>query len=184
MSSKFTGRVRFAVEATEVFDSVLEQGVVKYPIDLELKLPNGTSVGQIDLAYGKRESGIGSGVTTVYDLVGSLTDKSGDTINFAKVFCIAIRNRSDTAANYLLIGPDATNGFGVLASNIGFWADASDRNVITADYDADSGDGGWAILNSRTGVPCAAGSTDELAVITGGSASAAGWDIVILGRSA
>jgi hypothetical protein len=83
----------------------------------------------------------------------------------------------------LHIGPDSSNGFGVEASNKGFWADATDRNVVAADYNSQDGDGSWVILMSRGGVPVSAGSTDELAVITQGSTSANTWDLLILGRS-
>jgi len=162
----------------------LERGAIHYPLAMNLTLANGTSAGQIDLAYGKRESGIGASVTTVYDLAGSLADKSGTTITFVEVVLIALLNRSATAANYLLMGPDATNGFGVVASNVGFWADASDRNAFAADYNSSDGDGSWGVLNCRTGVAVGAGSTDELAVITQGGTSANTWDIIIGGRSA
>ena len=179
-----TARIAFSVVATSVKSGTTGKGPVVMPIELtSLRLPNGTDVGEIDLAYYKKETGIGSGVTTVYDLAGVLTDKDGNTISFAEVSCIAIRNLSATATNYLEVGPDSTNGFGVLASNIGFWKDASDRNIVTADYDSSSGDGGWFIIGCRTGVPVSGGSTDELAVITGGSASAATWEVMILGRS-
>lgn len=184
MSSTIKGHVSVSVVGTEVFTAVLERGTIDYEIAVDVRLPNGTTAGKIDLAYGTRAVGIGASATTVYDLAGSLLNKSGGTITFAEVVTIAIRNRSATAANYLTVGPDATNGFGVVASNVGFWADASDRNVVPADFDASTGDGSWLILNCRSGVAVAAGSTDELAVITQGGTSANTWDIVILGRSA
>lgn len=138
-------------------------------------MANGTALGNINVGYYKKETGIGASVTTVYDLLGVLTDVTGTVINFDKVKLIAIRNLSSTAANYITMGPDATNGFGVVASNVGFWADASDRNVIGADGSC------WTILFSYTGVPAAAGSTDELAVITQGGTSANTWELLIMG---
>ena len=63
-----------------------------------------------------------------------------------------------------------------MASNKGFWADASDRNVLSADGDS------WLVLYSKSGVPAAAGTTDELAVITQGGTSLNTWEILILGR--
>ena len=135
---------------------------------------NGTALGQINVGYYKKETGIGSAVTTVYDLVGSLTNTEGTVINFDKVKLIAIRNLSSTAANYIEIGPDATAGFGVVASNLGFWKDASDRNIVCADGSC------WMILYNYTGVPAAAGSTDELAVITQ-STTGNTWELLVLG---
>lgn len=178
MSTTVTARVALDIVFNEVISSGLKQGALPARFLQEHALANGTSDGQIDRAYAKRETGIGASVTTVYDLVGSLTDTEGNTISFAEVVLIAIRNRSSTAANWLSMGPDATNGFGVVSSNKGFWADASDRTVIPADGDS------WVVLYSRGGVPAAAGSTDELAVITQGGTSSNTWDILILGRSA
>ena len=77
----------------------------------------------------------------------------------------------------LEIGPHATNGFGVLATNKGFWKDATDRNVLPAD----SGNS-WLILHCRSGIPAAAGSTDILAIITQSGTSANTWELLILGR--
>lgn len=185
MAQKHKAHVRIDIGAFEWFDSVLQKGVVRNsPEAVNITLPNGTSNGQIDLSWGETKTGVAASTTTVYDLVGTLTDKAAATVSFAEVVTIAIRNRSNTAANYLTVGPDATNGFGVVASNRGFWADATDRNVVMADYNSSDGDSGWLILHCRSGVPAAAGSTDELAVITQGGTSSNTWDIVILGRSA
>lgn len=184
MASTIKGEVRLKVKGVEVVSSGPLKGVNNHELALLIDMANGTTDGKIDLCYSKRETGIGASVTTVYDLAGSLTDLSGTTITFVEVTTIAIRNRSATAANSLLVGPDASNGFGVLASNKGFWVDASDRNLLPADFNSSDGDGSWLILHSRGGVPVAAGSTDELAVITQGGTSANTWDIVILGRSA
>lgn len=184
MASTIDGGIVISLKGKEKVSSGPLKGVNDHTLQLFLDLANGTSNGEIDLVYSKQETGIGASVTTVYDLAGSLTDLSGTTITFAEVVLVAIRNRSSTAANRLHIGPDSSNGFGVEASNKGFWADATDRNVVAADYNSQDGDGSWVILMSRGGVPVAAGSTDELAVITQGSTSANTWDLLILGRSA
>ena len=184
MASTCKGSTYFRILGEEVVSDGPLKGRNKHELELSLDLPTGTANGNIDLVYSDYQTGIAASTTTVYDLVGSLTNLSGATISFAEIVTIAIRNRSATAANVLTVGPDATAGFGVLASNKGFWADASDRSVIPADYDTQTGDGSWLILHSRGGVPCAAGSTDELAVITQSGTSANAWEIVILGRSA
>ena len=184
MASTMKGGVLFRVLGEEVISDGPLKGRNKHELELLLDLPKGTSDGQIDLVFSDYKSGIGASVTTVYDLVGTLLNLSGGAVSFAEVVTIAIRNRSATAANYLLIGPDATAGFGEVSTNKRIWADASDRNVIPANYDSQTGDGGWIILHSRGGIPVAGGSTDELAVITHGGTSANAWEIVILGRSA
>src|SRR5262245_32680731 len=120
-----------------LFQETITKGRTAGPLTTRFQelydLTNGVSDGQIDLGYAKTETGIGSAVTTVYDLVGGLTNNEGTTISFAEIVLVAVKNRSTTAANYLLVGPDATNGFGVVASNKGFWNDATDRNVVAAD---------------------------------------------------
>lgn len=185
MASSVRGRLAIDIQALEtVADPGSGKKQKEHALRLLIDLANGTANGLIDKAYSTTATGIGASVTTVYDLAGSLTDLNGDTITFAEVYLIAIRNRSSTAANYLAIGPDATAGFGVVTSNRGFWGDASDKNIVPADFDSQTGDGSWVILFSRGGVPVAAGSTDELAVITQGGTSANTWDLVILGRSA
>lgn len=177
MASTVSGKIDFNVLIDEVLGAIGDGGgVYRHKFQEAIDLANGTSNGQMNRVYTKVETGIAASTTTVYDLVGSLTDKDGTTINFDKVDLIIVANLSTTAANYLLVGPDATAGFGVVASNVGFWADASDRNVVPADGES------WLILHSKTGVPAAAGSTDELAVITQGGTSANTYFIMIAGR--
>ena len=180
MSTTFNGKISLDILFNEIIsDGNQKRGPISSKFSVLVDLATGTSDNQINVAYAKTETGIGAGVTTVYDLIGSLTSTDGTTLNFDEVVLVAVRNRSSTAANFLKVGPDATNGFGVLAAptaNLGFWADASDRNVIVADGYS------WLVLHSKAGVPATAGATDELAVITDASSSANTWDIMILGR--
>ena len=176
MSTTFSASISIDILFREVVSLTLGGGSLDKRFSVLVDAATGTSDNQINVAYATTVTGVAASTTTVYDLVGSLTDTSGTVINFDEVVLIAIRNKSTTAANYLTVGPDATNGFGVVASNVGFWADASDRNVIAADGYS------WMVLHCKAGVPAAAGSTDELAVITQGGTSANTWDIMLLGR--
>jgi len=137
-------------------------------------LPTGLLDNNINVGYAATSTGVGASTTTSYDSIGGLTSSTGTTINFDEVVLIAVRNRSSTAVNYLAVGPHSVNGFGGLAANVGFWNNAADRSIVPAD--------GWTLWYSKGGVPAAAASTDVLAVLTGASASAATWDILILGR--
>ena len=128
-------------------------------------LPTGLLDTNINVGYAATSSAIGASTTTSYDLIGGLSSSTGTVINFDEVVLIAVRNRSSTAVNYLSVGPHATNGF---------WNNAADRSIVPADS--------WTLWYSKGGVPAAAAATDVLAVITGASASAATWDILILGR--
>lgn len=150
------------------------------PIEMAFKqvadLANGTADGQINKAFWKLETGIGASTTTVYDLIGTLTDADGATINFDEVVGFLVVNLSTTAANYLYVGPDASNGFGVIAANKGFYADATDRDVVVADGES------YVLKWCKTGVPAANASTDELAVITQSGTSANTWLFMAWGR--
>ena len=185
MAVLYTGRVSVSVEFSQIASAILAKGVWRPSIAADIKLPNGTSTGQCDLAWGVKTSGIGA-TTTVYDLAGTLTDLEGNAITFVEVTDVMVRNLSATAANYLVVGPDATAGFGVLASNVGFWAAAigsGGGSIVPADYNSSDGDGSWCYHHSRTGVAVAAGSTDELSVVTAG-ASANTWELIVIGRTA
>ena len=171
MASAFHGRVFFDILGSEVNSAIQGNGVWHYPMKADITLTNGVVAGKVDLAWGALYSGVSASTTSI-DLVGSLTDKNGAAVSFAEVVCIAIRNLSTTAANSLIIGPHATNGFGVVASNLGFWLAAigsGGGTNVSADYDSASGDGGWAIFGCRTGVPATGGSTDILAILAGGA---------------
>ena len=183
MASTFSGVLSLDILASELYSTGNKRGPLPARILANARLATGTADGQINKAWYKVYTGIGSATTTSIDLIGSLTDTSGDTINFDEVVLIFIRNLSSTAVNYLEVGPHATNGFGVLASNRGIWKDASDRNIIPADSTADvTGGGACFFWYNVAGVPAAAGSTDILAITTGGSASAATFEVLILGR--
>lgn len=183
MSSTFTGSLTLDILANELYTSGNKRGPLPAHILANARLATGTADGQINKAYYRQYTGIAASTTTSIDLIGTLTDTSGDTINFDEVVLIFIRNLSATAVNYLEVGPHASNGFGVLASNRGVWKDASDRSIIPADSTADStGSGAFFLWYNVAGVPAAAGSTDILAIVTGGSASAATFEVLILGR--
>lgn len=175
--STVSGKINLSVLAREVLSAGISKGVIDREFTSLLDLPTGTADNNINKCYAKRETGIGA-TTTVYDLIGTLTDEDGATINFDEVVLIAVRNLSTTAANYLTIGPDASAGFGAVSGNKGFWSAAlgsGGGSVCAADGDS------WVVMHSKGGVPAVAATSDELSVITTG-ASLNTWDILILGR--
>jgi len=175
MATTYSGTVGLSIILREVLTGALRTGgPLERAITESLDLAPGTLDGQINQAFAQTQTGIGASVTTVYDLIGSLKDTEGNTLNFDEVVLVAVRNRSSTAANFLLVGPDVSAGFGVLGANVGFWNDATDRSVVAASS--------WTVMYCPAGVPAAAGTTDELAVITAGGTSANAWDIMIFGR--
>lgn len=174
--STVSGRVSLSILAREILAAGISRGVIDREFTALLDLPNGTADGQINKCYAKRTTGIGA-TTTVYNLINTLLDEDGVAINFDEVVLIAVRNLSTTAASYFTVGPDASNGFGVLASNKGFWPAAigsGGGSIVAADGDS------WCVMHSKGGVPAATGSTDELSIVTPGTGNT--WDILILGR--
>lgn len=183
MSSTFNATLSLDIVAAELFATGNKRGPIPAHIIANARLATGTADGQINKAWYKIYTGIGSSTTTTIDLIGSLADTSGDTINFDEVVLIFIRNLSATAVNYLEVGPNATNGFGVLTSNRGVWKDVSDRVIIPADSTASAtGGGAFFLWYNVAGVAATAGTGDILAIVTGGSASAASFEVLILGR--
>ena len=174
MTTAYSADVRLSVLFHEVIASGLKSGSVPTLLSEIIDLQPGTADVQINVAFAKTETGIAASVTTVYDLIGSLTNTEGTALNFDEVVLVALRNKSSTPLNVLTMGPDATAGFGALANNKGLWADASDRSVIQADT--------WYVAYVKAGVPAVAATTDELAVITASGSSSNTWDILILGR--
>jgi hypothetical protein len=176
MATTFDGRVALDILFHEIRSSNVRPGMDTARFSELVDMATGTADNQINAAYAVDVTGIGASVTTVYDLIGTLLALDGTVLNFDEVVLIAVKNLSTTAANWLSVGPDATNGFGVVATNKGFWSNAADRNVLPADG------GSWMVLHSKGGVPAAAGSTDELAIITQSGTSANTWRLMILGR--
>lgn len=142
-------------------------------IKAEFTLEDGTSAGQIDLVFSDRRTlSVGN---EVLDLAGTLTDSFGNTITFAKVMMVLIKNRSTTDGDDLEVGPDATNGWA------GAFADASDRVVVAAGRTAD--EPGLFLWFDPRGQAVSAGSTDELYIENVG-ANDVDYDILIVGTSA
>jgi hypothetical protein len=176
MPRTFNGRIALDLLFNEVVTSGVAPSSRIGRINELVDLATGTSDNQINAAYAVEVTGIGA-TTTVYDLLGGLTGLDGAAISFDEVVLVAIKNLGTTATQYLTIGPEATAGFGVLASNVGFWAAAigsGGGSVVPADG------GSWVVHHCKGGVPVAAGSTDELSVVTPGTGNT--WRIMILGR--
>lgn len=177
MATTFTARIALDVLFNEIrSNNGIKQGADQARLNELVDMATGTSDNQCNVCYSVQTSAIGA-TTTVYDLIGSLTNTEGTTINFDEVVLVAIKNLGTTATQYLTIGPDATNGFGVVASNVGFWAAAlgsGGGSVVAADG------GSWTVMHCKGGVPAAAGSTDELSVLTTGTGNT--WRLMIIGR--
>jgi hypothetical protein len=181
MSSTFSASVKLDLVMNELITDGIRNGVLAPRFTESLSLATGTSDGQINLGYYVSATGIAASSTTAYDLAGSLTDESGATMTFAETCLIAMRNTRTTALATLTIGPDATNGHGVLAAGRGYWAAALGSGGGSVVHPG----GGWTVLYAPDGVLVGAGSTDELSVIASAVVGDTNsWDLIVLGRSA
>ena len=175
--------VALQITSRDVLNGVMSHGVIPTLFTQILELNTGITDDKIDIAWSTSEASIAASTITSYDLVGtSLKNKFGQSVSFAKVVLIAIKNKRFDPLAYLDIGPHATNGFGRLASSLGFWpadiaADADQGSIVAP--------GGWAVFYSPAGVPAAEGVNDILRVTTSAVVGAINsWDILVLGRSA
>jgi hypothetical protein len=180
------GRVVIDILGEQLLSNAVAAGVIPARIVEAIDLSNGTADGSIVLVYSDAKSSIAASTTTQYDLSGSMTNALGQTVVFAEVVLIAIRNTRQTALAYLTIGPHSSNGFGAISGSKGFWnaATGSGGGNVVPPALASIGNG-WIVLYDPTGVPVTAGTGDILSVVTSGvTGSTNSWDLLILGRSA
>jgi hypothetical protein len=176
-----TASVSLSITARDVLNTGLKAGVIPIQFAAAVELNNGLTNANIDLAWSASRVAMPAGGTTTMDLHGALTDSFGNTVQFHEVVLIALRNNRLDAGAYIVLAPGAAP-FGRLAAGSGFWpadiaADADQGNIV--------GPGSWLCLYDPTGVPTAAGVTDQIQIATSavvGSTNA--WDILVLGRSA
>lgn len=159
------------IKVNEYLDSPENRGAggpVVHTFERDIELTDGTTSGKADLAWSDRRTLSGSG-NEVLDLAGSLSDSFGNTITFAEVVLVYVRNRESADGNDLQVGPDSTAGWE------GLVADASDRITVAA--------GGFLLWYDPNGQAVSGGSTDELYVEDVGG-NGATYDVLIVGRSA
>lgn len=175
-----TATVSLQITARDIINSGLKAGVVPINFASVIDLNNGLTNANIDLAWSASRVGMAASGTTTMDLHGALTDSFGNTVQFAEVVLIALRNNRTDAGAYIVLAPGALP-FGRLAAGSGFWpadlaADADQGSVV--------GPGAWLCLYDPTGVPTAAGVTDQIQITTSAVVgSTNSWDILVLGRS-
>ena len=104
------------------------------------------------------------------DLYGNLTDAFGNTLSFAKVKAIFIKNKNTGAGENLIVGGAAANGVSTLFS------DTTDKLIIGPD--------GMLLLTnpSAAGYAITGGTADLLKLDAG--ANTVVFDIVIVGTAA
>ena len=123
------------------------------------------------LVYSAQRTLSGSSSETL-DLAGVLADSYGNTLTFAHVNGIVIRNRG---ANVVKIGPNSSNGFG--ASN-GPWNASADRSTANPANGSNFGTFTW--LDPGSGATVTAG-TGDLLYVQNTAAGSITYDVLIWG---
>jgi hypothetical protein len=142
-------------------------GTVAGTIRLYQLLTNGVNVGQIDVAWSKRQS-VGASSNDDLFLTNTLTTQDGQVATFVKVVMVCVYNRSSTPANIIRVGPSAVNG----------WSPIFDSPTGYANVTGN----GMFLWYSPSGFDVQAGVEDRLR-IANTVASPVEYDIVLLGKS-
>lgn len=131
---------------------------------------DGNGSGQANRIY-YAERTLTAGSNETLDLAGVLTDVYGNTLTFAKVLVIAVKNVG-TVASRIEFGPNSSNGFGTNT----FFGGATHRVSVNINS-------GVAVLYAPAGATVTAGTGDLLYVENMSAVNAATYRIAILGTT-
>jgi hypothetical protein len=139
-------------------------------LDETITFVDGNGSGQANRIY-YAERTLTAGSNETLDLAGVLLDVYGNTLTFAKVYAIAVKNVG-TVASRIEFGPNSSNGFG---TNV-FFGGASHRVSVNISS-------GLAVLYAPAGATVTAGTGDLLYVENMSAVNAATYRIAILGTN-
>jgi len=94
--------IKVVLNSTATKESSLMTGQGPLNKSWSLSMADGDSAGQADLLY-EVSGTLSSGNNTTIDLLGSLSTIFGDTLNFAKIKALFIRNNSDRDSGAVLV---------------------------------------------------------------------------------
>lgn len=173
------GKVNMSVSANSQKALDLSTPSDAFNLKFNLSLAFGDLASQIDLVWHDIRI-IASGADDILDFAGSLVDGFGDTLTFANIKAIFIKNVSDqlltdpahaiTAAQ-ISVGATAANQF------LGPFALATDSIVLGA------GDAFLVTKKALAGMTVTAGSVDNFLVKQTGSGLEAAYEIAVFGVS-
>lgn len=168
MARTLTGFIKAAIGLNYKSDADLGTGTAKLPFADEIAIGSGTGANQSDLAFWDARP-LTSEQAEDLDLSGGLTDAFGATLTFVEVTGIYIKAHATNQGN-IVIGGDASAAF------VGPFGAANNVIKLAAGQS-------FLITNLGAGWPVTA-TTADLLQIANDHASAAGYDIAIIGRSA
>lgn len=167
MARTLTGTIKAAFGLNYNGDADLGTQKAKLPFASELVVGSGTGAGQADLAFWDSRP-LTASQSEDLDLAGGLTDAFGGTLTFVEVCGIWVKAAAANSGNIIVGG--GTNGF------VGPFGNVNDTVAL------DAGET-FLITNIGAGWPVTA-STADILKIENSHASAATYEIAIIGRSA
>lgn len=143
-------------------------------LPLEVKLSIGTSDGQANRAYFRKEM-LTAGQTVTRDLAGSLTDRDGNAITLAKLDGLYLVNFNTNGT--VQIGP-----LGAANAVSGLNAGTSAGSIAGAARNAR--DPGWCATRHPKGIAITGGSSDEIQITNNDGSNTANIYWGFIGRTA
>ena len=142
----------------------------------KVTMADGSSTSQADLIY-TASSTLTSGANTTIDLLGALETLFGDTLNFAKIKAIFIRNNTAVTGATLIVGGAASNAFD------GPWADSTDKSNVEPTGAATDAIWGLVQINPGTGWTVDATHQNLKLEHDASDSNDIAYDLVIIGTS-
>lgn len=167
MATTLTSKLVLSLTASLVNDNTLAPGTSSLSNSTTLSFADGTAINQANRMYANRLAL--STTPTDLDFSGSLADPLGNTITFAKINGIFIKNLSSVAAEIVSVGGDAASVAG--------WVGAVNDLVKV-------GPGGvFALFNPALAAYTVTATTGDILQLVADSGTPS-VDIVVIGRSA
>lgn len=168
MARTLTGTIKAGFGLHYKGDIDLGSQTAKLPFPAEIVIGSGTGSGQSDLAFWDNRS-LSASASEDLDLAAGLNDAFGQSLTFVEVNGIYVKADADNSGN-IIVGGASSNAF------TGPFGAANDTVALAAGES-------FIITNMGTGWTVTAG-TGDLLKVANSHASAAKYDIAIIGRSA
>jgi hypothetical protein len=164
-AATITGSVKSAATKAAGLVTITEPLSLSYAVELG----NGTDADQANQTW-QDERTLAASASETLDLRGVLKDAFGDTVSFARIKALVIKNTSDTGT--LTVGGAASNAWQ------GPFGNTNDTLTIRP--------GGFVVLagGDATAYPVTASTADQLKLLNNDSGNALIYEIIVIGATA
>jgi len=180
LTAKILAQVQGLFQFTEDLDLAVK---LAYKLEDDVSLATGTGAGKADQLY-FTEGTLAHDADVDIDLAGALTNIRGETITFARIKAIILKNVSDeqetpTAANLALGGGDGGDGTNAFATWISSQAADGSEYLI-----ARAGGGNMIWASDATAYEVTADSADILRILNLDGADQGAYELLLVGEQA